>query len=310
MKLSNLLFAAAAATIWTACSNDTENDSNALQALQVQANIATTTRVSGGAFVKDDAIGLHVISTATNGLTSGSNVKYTAQDANGNFTSTTPVYYKDQNAVNIYAYYPYTESLSSNAVTVKLTDQTDWLYAKNEQVTYNTAKPTLTFDHVLTQFVLTLKAGTGVSDLKALSTLTLKNIPSEGSFQTQTGALTVTKSTGYSLSNISLAAGTKEQSYTILLFPISGTTDAPAEIPVELSYDGATYSVTLKASEGMKAGKSYSYTVNITRTGLTVGSASINSWGTAINQGNSDAVIQPESSSNSSTTNNNDKETA
>jgi hypothetical protein len=295
MKLKTILYAAAATITLAACSNDTDNESNALQALQVQADIASTTRVANGAFEKDDAIGVHVVSTATDGLTSGSNVKYVAQDASGNFTSDTPVYYKDKNDVNIYAYYPYTEELSGNVATVKIADQTDWLYAKAEGITYNTATQALTFDHVLTKFILTLKVGTGITDLKALTSITLKNLGSEGTFNTQTGVIATTTSADYSVPVTTISEGTTEQSYTLLILPVSGTANAPAEIPVEILYDDATYSVTLQASSGLEAGKSYSYTVNLTRNGLTVGSSLITDWSDAnLDEDDYSAEIQPE----------------
>jgi hypothetical protein len=300
MKLKTILYATAAMMI-AACSNEVNDEKDALQALTIQADIASQTRVANNAFEKDDAIGIHVVSTATNGLTAGSNVQYTAKDANGNFESTEPIYFKDQNAVNIYAYYPYTESLTDNAISVARTDQTDYLYAKKENVAYNATKQQLTFDHVMAQFTLTVKAGTGVTSLDNLTSVTLKGLDSVGSFNTKTGALTSSTAADYALAatdfTATTAATTRDEATTSvtskyvtrLLFPTSGKT----EIPVDVVFDGATYSATITVAGGLLAGKSYSYTLTITRTALTVDGASISQWGEG-GSGAEKAEIQPE----------------
>lgn len=284
-----------AAMMIAACSNDANEEKDALQALTIQAEIASATRVTNNAFVQGDNIGIHAVSTAANGLTGGSNVKYTAKDANGNFESDDPIYFKDQNDVNISAYYPYAESLTDNAINVTRAEQTDYLFAKKDNVPYNTAKQQLTFDHIMAQFTLTVKAGTGVTSLDKLTSVTLKGLNSVGSFNTLTGALTSSTAADYALaaadftaSAESSTAATSEYA-TRLLFP----TSAKTEIPVEVVFDGATYSATLVVENGLLAGKSYTYTLTITRTALTVDGASINPWGEGAS-GESPATIQPE----------------
>jgi hypothetical protein len=306
MKLKTILYATAAMMI-AACSNEVNDEKDALQALTIQADIASQTRVANNAFEKDDAIGIHVVSTATNGLTAGSNVQYTAKDANGNFESSDPIYFKDQNAVNIYAYYPYAASLTDNAISVARTDQTDYLYAKKENVAYNATKQQLTFDHVMAQFTLTVKAGTGVTSLDNLTSVTLKGLNSVGSFNTLTGALTSSTAADYALAATDFTATTAASTtraeaetstsvtskyVTRLLFPTSGKT----EIPVDVVFDGATYSATITVAGGLLAGKSYSYTLTITRTALTVDGASISQWGEG-GSGAEKAEIQPEKTS-------------
>lgn len=294
MRLKSILYATAATMVMAACSNDNNFVEETAQAIQIQANISSSTRVSNGAFVKGDSIGLHVVSTATNGLTSGSNVKYTANDGSGNFSSTTPIYYMDKNAVNVSAYYPYAKTLNGNAVSVTRAAQTDYLFAKADGVAYNTAKLSLTFDHVMSQFTLTIKAGTGVPNLNALTSVTLKGLNSTGTFNTLTGALSSSTPADYALAAANLTTVEAGKSVTLLLFPTEAT---KTDIPVDVVYGGVTYSGTLTSANGLAAGKSYSYTLTITRTGLTVDSASITPWGSG-STGASDAIIQPETSNN------------
>jgi hypothetical protein len=313
MKLKNILYATAATLALAACSNDGNEAETAPQALQLQANIATETRVSNGAFVKDDAIGVYAVSTAAGGLTSGSNVKYVATDGSGNFSSSTPIYYKDKNAVNVAAYYPYAETLTNGAMSVTRAEQVDYLFAKAENVAYNTAKLSLTFDHVTAQFTLIVKAGTGVPSLADLTTVTLKGLNSAGSFNTQTGVLTSSTPADYALAAADFTATASAETTTttttttpatseyatLLLFPTSGQTD----IAVDVVYGGVTYSGTLTSANGLLAGKSYTYTLTINRTGLTVDSASITPWGSGAT-GSSDATIQPETTQSDSSTDN------
>jgi hypothetical protein len=62
---------------------------------------------------------------------------------------------------------------------------------------------------------------------------------------------------------------------------------------VDVVFDGATYSATITVAGGLLAGKSYSYTLTITRTALTVDGASISQWGEG-GSGSSNAEIQSE----------------
>ncbi len=294
-RYATLCVATLAGCVLTACSSENETDTDALGALRVQATIAGTTRVANNAFEKGDAIGLHAVSTATDGLTAGSNVLYTATDADGNFTSTTPIYYKDVNAVNFMAYYPYQETLTDGTLTVKTADQVDYLFAKAQKVAVNTETVALTFDHVLTRVTLLLKAGDGVTDLQNLTTVTLKAQAKTGTFDTTTGAVTTGSETAdYSLT-FQPAAGDTEASGSVLLVPNTQQTS----IALEVAYDGATYQATLTAASGLAAGTSYAYTVTVTRTGVKVTGTAINDWSegefTNASDASASATIQPES---------------
>jgi hypothetical protein len=292
MKLKTIFYATTVAAIFAACSNNDENGNAEFKALQVEANISGSTRVADGAFVNGDEIGLFVVSTAVNGKTSGDNVLYVADDSNTKFTSKTPVSYKDNNAVNVTAYYPYTESLTDNSLTVKIADQKDYLFASLNDVKFNTPTIELTFDHKLTQLIVNVKAGTGIDNLTDLTSVTLKSISSEATFNAKTGELTAKSTTAdYALTLEAVEDGSKTS--TQLLLPASGK----LEIPVEAVYDGVTYKSTLAAANGMAAGKSYTYTLTLNRTGLVVEKATINPWvddTTLGNDANSSAEIPAE----------------
>jgi hypothetical protein len=285
MRLRNILYATVATLTLAACSNN-EKDNFVATALNVQANIAGTTRVASGQFEVGDAIGIFVASTKTDGLTSGDNVKYVAINTAADFTSDDPIYYKDVNDVNIAAYYPYSASLTNGTLLVKIDDQTDYLFAEKDGVKYDSEGVELVFNHIMSQFTVKVKAGVGIESLDALKSVTLKSISSEGTFDAKDGSLTATASADYELKELTdNEDGSK--SATALVFPVAGE----KEISLVVNYNDAEYKATLTAKSGLAANTSYTYTVTVTRTGLTVGGSSISPWVEGDDLGEGSAVI-------------------
>lgn len=298
---------ALAAVLFSACSNESnevipvepETEAEAPVtpvALQVQANISATTRVANGAFAIDDAIGVYAVSTATDGLTSGVNVKYVATNTTADFSADAPIYFQDRNDVNVSAYYPYTETVTNNTLSVSLSDQKDILFAHKDNVAYTETSLALTFDHVLTQLTLVLKAGDGIENLDALTAVKLKDLVSAASWNVLTGALTNgdTK-TDYEVTSFT-ANQDGSKSLSLLAFPVSGETS----IALKVTYDGVDYDATLTAGSGLAAGNNYTYTVNIKQSGLAINGSTINEWADATftdtNDANADAKLESDTS--------------
>jgi hypothetical protein len=298
---------ALAAVLFSACSNESnevipvepETEAEAPVtpvALQVQANISATTRVANGAFAIDDAIGVYAVSTATDGLTSGVNVKYVATNTTADFSADAPIYFQDRNDVNVSAYYPYTETVTNNTLSVSLSDQKDILFAHKDKVAYTETSLALTFDHVLTQLTLVLKAGDGIENLDALTAVKLKDLVSAASWNVLTGALTNgdTK-TDYEVTSFT-ANQDGSKSLSLLAFPVSGETS----IALKVTYDGVDYDATLTAGSGLAAGNNYTYTVNIKQSGLAINGSTINEWADATftdtNDANADAKLESDTS--------------
>lgn len=270
------------AVLFAACSNES-NEINPVEpetetpftpvALQVQAGISASTRVANGAFEVDDAIGVYAVSTATNGLTSGTNVAYTATNTTADFTSTTPIYFQDRNEVNISAYYPYVKDIKDNTLSVALSDQTDILFAHKDKVPYTETSLALTFEHVLAQITLVLKAGDGLTDLTDLSYIMLKNLPCSASWNVLTGALTNSTDTEDYATSMFTANDDGSQTLSLLLFPVSSTS-----IELTVNYNDVDYEATLNSADGLVAGNNYTYTVSVKQSGLTVSGSTIQAW--------------------------------
>jgi hypothetical protein len=311
MRTKHLFTAFTAAFTLAACSNDNnEVITESQSALQLQAYIAAQTRVAGGAFEVGDAIGVYAVSTAAQGLTSGTNVKYVATNTTADFTAEAPIYFQDRNDVNISAYYPYVADLKDNVTSVALKDQTDILYAKKDKVAYNETNLSLAFDHVLTQLTLVLKASDGVQNLDALTSVTLKNLTDAATWNVLTGTLT----NGNTKSDYSVTSFTANEdgskTLSLLAFPVSGETS----IDLEVTYDGVDYDATLIAGSGLIAGNNYTYTVNLKQSGLSISGSTINKWVEAefknAEDANADAKLKSdsaeESSENKESTSNNE----
>jgi hypothetical protein len=298
MRLNYAKLAIAASLIVAACSsNDIDripNEEGTKMALQVQAHIATT-RATSTAFEAGDAIGVYAISTVKGGLTSGTNVKYVAQQNTVYFTSSTPIYYEDKNSVDVSAYYPYSADVKEGELNVMLSAQTDYLYASASAVAFNTEDLELTFNHLLSKLSLTFVAGTGIDDLKNLSKITLKNLPQEATLNVVAGEITpATKLADY---EVNLNEGAP---LTLLVFPSTITA-----IDVVLQLGDVEYAATLKAKDGLTGGKNYAYTLTLTRAALTVTNSSITDWTDyefEDEDDQSEAKIQPEETAEENST--------
>jgi hypothetical protein len=277
MKLNRILFAAAAATL-AACSNDS-NEYVAEVPLTVDANIsgAVTTRMFNTTWEANDAIGISV-SDNDGGLTSGSNVLYTAQDEKGHFTSTTPIYFKDAKTVKFAAYYPYTSSLSSDSlIAVSTADQTkqksiDYLYGTGSGTLYNTSGIPMTFDHMMAKLTFTIAAGNGASADNSFAdhlgaTYKVKGLKQTGTFNITNGYTAITATAA---ADMSVAKDTA----SIIVLP-----QTPAELKVVIGYNSVDYTATVAVPVGgFKAKNNYNYTIKVNETGLSISSATITPW--------------------------------
>jgi hypothetical protein len=281
-----------------ACSsNDTDRlplEETERMALQVKAYIAST-RATATAFEAGDEIGVYAVSTAKDGLTEGTNVKYVAQQNTVDFTSSTPIYFMDKNAVNVSAYYPYTDRLTDNVMTVEAgTDhQTDLgqkaidlLYATGTASVADKAGIQMSFEHLMAKLTFSFVAGSGIDDenLEKLgSTFKVEGLKVNGTFDTLNGTLDTTNDTETVLQPSTTVK-------TILVFP-----QTPSALRVTLTYDGINYVANTTVPEGgFKKGTNYAYTLKLNRSELTVSTSEIIDW-TISDQGEVNAEYVSES---------------
>jgi hypothetical protein len=275
-------------------------------ALTVNANITdvSNTRVGTTSFDVDDVIGVSVKSN-NNGLTVGTNVKYTAEavtssDSNNGkivFKSTSPIYFADGKTVTFSAYYPYNADVKSGstAITLNTTGQTasdakqsdyDFLYAEKDGSVADKDGISMTFSHKMAKLTFTFVAGSGVKDDTSFftnftGTYKVEGLKHNGKFDTADG--TTSFATDAKAEDITPAVpaqntevtGSKEtKSSSIIIYPQS-----PETVKVTLTYNGVGYIATLGLpTDGFTAGNNYAYTVTLNQTGLTISEASITDW--------------------------------
>lgn len=166
---------------------------------EVKFTSGTLTRVSGTAWESGDAIGIYMGSTGTSLATiidNAANVRFTTTGGS-TFTTTTPIYYPYQGNVDFVAYYPYTATVTGNALPVDVTDQADQsaleiLYSNNATNKPNSATAVaLQFRHILSkvEFEVELADDMPEENLDGLR-IEIRGINTKGSFSLATGTLT------------------------------------------------------------------------------------------------------------------------
>jgi hypothetical protein len=292
MKLKNILFAAAAATL-TACTNDSDGIV-AESPLTVDANIsgAVATRMYNTTWEANDAIGISV-SNNNSGLTTGTNVKYVTTAGDGKFTSTTPIYFKDTKTVTFSAYYPYTASAnisSSDLIAVSTADQSkqktfDYLFGTGSGTLVNTSGIPMTFDHMMAKITFKISAGNGASADNSFSdhlgaTYKVKGLKHTGTFKVTDGSTAVTATAAADLS-------VNKDTASIIVLP-----QTPTELKLVITYNSIDYTATVTVpTDGFQAKYNYIYSVKVNETGLIVSSSTINKWNES-DQGSADAEYE------------------
>ena len=188
-KLS-LLLGIALAALSMSCTQDVEvvvpqPKPDGAIAINVSGSITQTytTRVDDGGFCDGDQIGLFGVNYTDNNSTAGTlvddgnqvdNARYTYDEANHTWTSSGNIYYKDaETNIDLYAYYPFASVGSvaeyafevaqdqSGANGVDGYAQSDFLWAKAENVTPSEKAVKLRFAHRLSCVNVVLTEGSG-----------------------------------------------------------------------------------------------------------------------------------------------------
>jgi hypothetical protein len=287
-----------------ACNNENEAVMTPV-ALTVNANITdvSNTRVGTTSFDATDVIGVSVKSN-NNGLTEGTNRKYTAANVDGKikFTSETPIYFADGKTVTFSAYYPYNADVKSGstAITLNTTGQTasdakqsdyDFLYAEKDGSVADKDGISMTFSHKMAKLTFTFVAGSGVKsddnffdNLTKAGTYKVEGLKHDGKFDTADGSTTIAADAkaeditpAVPGENKNAAEGSVEtESSSIIIYP---QTPEDKTVKVTLTYNGVGYIATLGLpTGGFTAGNNYAYTVTLNQTGLTISSADIKDW--------------------------------
>lgn len=284
MKAKYILFAAAAITLAGCSDNDEpviENDGAAV----VTANIGDViSRAANTSWDNGDAIG---ISTTSTGKTQYTNMQYSTS-GNGNFTHVggkdTGIFFQSMDAVTFSAYYPFsgTEGTAAGTISGNTTDQTrqtsfDYLFADKGIASRTDPELEFAFKHKMTRLILNFQtdaqSGFSASEVSSGS-FSIGGIKLNGTFNTATGTATATGSASTSWTvNATPTMASNVRTYSMIFFP-----QTVASLDVTATIAGENYGCEI--TPALKAGTSYSYTITIKKTGLTVGNCTISNWNT------------------------------
>lgn len=299
--MNRLLYIPVMLWTFTACSDDVTNRDNSLQEIKIEGYIGTesVTRAIDNTWNNADQIGV-------SGSGKG-NVLYstTSTSTTAGFTSTTPIYYTSP-ASYYDAYYPYNASPTTNTAAQTIFTVTtgptqnesadarkniDVLWAKTSSTVETGTNVTFAFNHMLSELIITFDwTGTGFSSAPASWDFTIGSV-----YQSATVEINHTQySSSWSVPTCTVSTSGTASNYTV-----SGWTSntytmiAPAQDlsshAFSVTTGGITYSGTLPASFSLTQYQKSTVTIKVSKTGLSVTSATVNSWGNGI-ESNSSAI--------------------
>lgn len=309
--MKRFLMLAATAIALFGCSDDSDDNSDCgvnNDEIRVSAYLAdvkpanSRTAIDGStgtaSWVAGDAIGLF----SSEARLTASNVNFTASGSSSlTWATSTPIYWADASTVHKFlAYSPYAGGNTSTA-TVKLpalTPQTgtinsaqDFLISRNLGTTgvarTSDGAINLIFTHAfsLIQFQVTINSsiasGTTLKSCAFTGGASDKLITSDGNstIDLSTGAITTSGTTANTITATPSSAPTLSSTVVNFFIVVLPGTYAPT-VQFALTEGGATITVPTAsiASTAYAAGNKYTYTVNISRTAISISNPTITDW--------------------------------
>lgn len=281
------------------CSEENnEPAGNASNAAIVTASIGkadnvTSTRASNMVWDADDCIGIST--SSAKGKTNYINIQYKTDGSvfkpvSGAAGEDNTIYFQDTSPTEFTAYYPYegvngTKPGSNGVITRTLTvaDQStanlpaiDYLWAQQTAQSSN-PKVDFQFSHRMSRIILNFKAGAGTVLPTDGLTYTLTGLATEGTFNTVTGEAQATGTTS-TLEKLPTTTTAGQPTGTAILWP------QPANsVRLQLTLNGTTFGAALTfpsatAGEALAPSTSYTFNVNVERTGIEISKADIKDW--------------------------------
>lgn len=288
-----------AAMLAAGCSEENnEPVGNASNAAIVTASIGkadnvTSTRASNMVWDADDCIGIST--SSAKGKTNYINIQYKTDGSvfkpvSGAAGEDNTIYFQDTSPTEFTAYYPYegvngTKPGSNGVITRTLTvaDQStanlpaiDYLWAQQTAQSSN-PKVDFLFSHRMSRIILNFKAGAGTVLPTDGLTYTLTGLATEGTFNTLTGEAQAT-GTASTLEKLPTITTAGQPTGTAILWP-----QAASSVRLQLTLNGTTFGAALTfpsgtAGEALAPSTSYTFNVNVERTGIEISKADIKDW--------------------------------
>ena len=269
---------AAVALMLPACNND-ESNVQSPDTIRLTATVegsttrATLTATQAQDTQFDDGQNIHVDVFETGGTTRYSSGTYRTTDADGTMSGTLK-YPSGGEAVDIEAYYPSTVAYNTETFRVQTTQTTygnyqasDLMYASVENKSKGSTH-SLTFHHALTKIVVNLTADASIDDasLTKLTSVTINGTKTTANITK--GAWT---SAGGSVESIDITGTTKLGSHVGIIVP---QTVAAGTTFITVVYNGKTLPYKIPAmpvtGKNFAPGNQYTYTFNITMSGISL----------------------------------------
>lgn len=296
----------AVAALFASCTND-ENPADSIQHLRVDAEVNEAIQgraiKTGTTFANGDKIGVSLYEkdkTTYDGNT-WNNAEYTFNGTTWEPTTAPGLSSTEGSAI---AYYPYTDGVDDlTAIAITATgytgtdSQTDWMYCEKEATGLKNSNPTADFSMKHAGSIIQINL-TKDETFDATATLSKVSIKSEAF-----GTSATMNAKGGALSGINngsspeIAASDLNATITATATPISLIVlpDVNAEnkdVTVTATINNATYTATVSLAS-IEQGKRYEFPIELTATGLAVGSVSLSDWVDG-NTGTSDTTnLQP-----------------
>ncbi len=271
--------------------SQTITDPVAMAVFTADIRTAASTRANteGTAFTNGDKVGIVPIKSGSVDAPQF-NTPYTFNGEQ--FTANPPYWFRDRSSVTFNAYYPYKSDLASDgtiAIDTKADNQTaaadgwrinDILFAS---ASTDVSQPTVSytqdhaFTHQLSKLTLTFKAGDGIANLSDLQSYTIGTLVKEGSFNAVSGTLSLVGQAGDLQMSVAGSDVTELKAKSLILLP---QTLGSGQLNLSVTYNGQIYKATLSLSNGLVAGKHYTFNVTVRSTGLAISAAQINDWET------------------------------
>ena len=315
--MRNILFVAGMLVTLAACNNNEMENQLAEGPVKmgftasIKSNMLSQTSTASTNFSEGDKVGIVPVKGEAGNMevdTEQGNTSYT-YGADGKFAATTePYYFMNLEEVDFHAYFPYKENLATDNYTIAIqtdagnqtteADNVNWrkndiLYASASAATARQPQVSFTFQHVMSMFTLTLKAGDGITDFTKLASYTIGNIKQKGSFSLANGTLSLddAENAANLTMPVSNASGTELECTPLILLPQA----VGNGLNLTVKYDGQDYSATLAlpdAATELEGGMNYKFTVTLKKSGLKVESSSIKPW--TYKTGTGEATLKPQ----------------
>lgn len=241
-------------------------------------NIATSiTRATDTAFEKGDKVGLYVVNEPNTLRTNGNHVDNVCFTYSGNWTTTTPIYWKDDTTkADFYCYYPYDSNISNveaysfgvraNQSSISDYKDSDFLWGKIAKVAPTKESVNITVKHAMSNIVIKLVAGNGyTAEDMANATVTICGLKTNATINFETGEVTA-------VGSIEEMVPMLEGNQLLALVVPQSVTDTDL-IKVTIGDNVYTHNQSIE----FKSGKQHTCTLTIERTnqGINIG---ISGW--------------------------------